>query len=327
MRNGIRRPVPRSFEAMNRIGAAVFAWLALAGPAFAQVDLSGQWGAINQQDNMARGAGPDLADYTGLPINDEARTAALSYTSGVLSMTERGCMDYTENYLLFAPHNIVIERVNDPVTGDVLAWRVSAGGSDRAPITIWMDGRPHPSPYVVHSFSGFTTGEWVGDRLTARMTHMKRGIMRRNGVPLSDRATLTLHFVRHGDVLTIMGVTDDPIYLEEPLVQTGSYRLNPRGNVPATNPTCFPFTELAALDKPGSVPHFLPGTNPDADTFAKIYNLPLDAAHGGAETIYPEYRKKLKERYAPPTACTRYCCGWGGGNPAASGLKCIVGGQ
>ena len=189
-------------EAVSRIAAAgIVTFMALAGPAFAQVDLSGQWGAINQQDNMARGAGPDLADYTGLPINDEARTAALSYTSGVLSMTERGCMDYTENYLLFAPHNIVIERVNDPVTGDVLAWRVSAGGSDRAPITIWMDGRPHPSPLAVHSFSGFTTGEWVGDRLTARMTHMKRGIMRRNGVPLSDRATLTLHFVRHGDRL------------------------------------------------------------------------------------------------------------------------------
>ena len=328
MRNGIRRPVPRSGEVVKRIAAAgIVTFMALAGPAFAQVDLSGQWGAINQQDNMARGAGPDLADYTGLPINEEARTAALSYTSGVLSMTERGCMDYTENYLLFAPHNIVIERVNDPVTGDVLAWRVSAGGSDRAPITIWMDGRPHPSPYAVHSFSGFTTGEWVGDRLTARMTHMKRGIMRRNGVPLSDRATLTLHFVRHGDVLTVMGITEDPIYLEQPLAQTGSYRLNPRGNAPATNPTCFPFTELATLDKPGSVPHFLPGTNPDADTFAKIYNLPLDAAHGGAETIYPEYRKKLRERYTPPAACTRYCCGWGGGNPAASGLKCIVGGQ
>jgi len=293
-------------------------------PAIAQVDFSGQWAAVNHQDNMGRGPGPDLADYTGLPINDEARAAALSYTSAVLGMTERGCLFYTENYLLFAPHAIVIERVNDSVTGDILAWRISAGGSDRAPITIWMDGRPHPSPNAPYTFSGFTTGAWQGDRLVARMTHMKRGIMRRNGVPLSDRATMTLHLVRHDNILTIMGIIDDPIYLEEQLVLTGSYRLNARGNAPATNPTCFPFTELAVLDQVGSVPHFLPGSNPDADTFAKQYNLPLEAAYGGAHTIYPEFRKRLRETYTAPAACTRYCCGAGGINPQASGLTCRV---
>ena len=303
-------------------GAVLLTVMMTASSALAQVDLQGQWGAINHQDNMARGAGPDLADYTGLPINDEARYASLSYTAAVLGMTERGCLFYTEDYLLFAPHNIMIERVNDPVTGDILAWRISAGGSDRAPITIWMDGRPHPSPNAPRAFSGFTTGEWQGDRLVARMTHMKRGIMRRNGVPLSDQAMMTLHLLRHADVLTIMGIIEDPIYLEEKLVLTGSYRLNPRGNAPATNPTCFPFTEIPVYDEAGKVPHLLPGTNPFADTFAKTYGLPLEAAHGGAQTIYPEFRKRLMTTYRPPVACTRYCCGAGGLNIQASGLKC-----
>jgi len=220
-----------------------------------------------------------------------------------------------------APHSILIERVNDPVTGDILAWRLGSGGSDRAPLTIWMDGRPHPSPNAPRAFSGFTTGRWEGDRLVARMTHMKRGILRRNGVPLSDQATMTLHFVRHADVLTVMGIVEDPIYLDDTLVLTGSYRFNPRGNAPATNPTCFPFTELPVYDQAGKVPHFLPGTNPDAETFAKAYGLPLEAAHGGAQTIYPEFRKRLTT-YQPPAACTRYCCGAGGINVEASGLSC-----
>jgi hypothetical protein len=318
----------RCSRLLQRASVAVVVFsTAMIAPAFAQVDLSGQWAAINQQDNMARGPGPDLADYTGLPINDEARAVGLSYSSAVLSMTERGCMDYTEDYLTFAPHNIMISRQDDPVTGDVLAWRISAGGSDRAPIPIWMDKRPHPGPNESHTFSGFTTGEWEGNTLTGHMTHMRRGIVRRNGAPLSDQATMTLHLVRHGDLLTIMTITTDPIYLEEPLVQTGSYRLNPRGAAPATNPTCFPFTELPSLDVQGTVPHFLPGTNPDALTFAKKYNLPVEAAYGGAQTIYPEFRKKLKDSYTPPLACTRYCCGWGGGNPQASGLTCTVGGR
>jgi len=298
-------------------------FFAMTGAASAQIDLTGQWAAINQQDNMARGPGPDLADYTGLPLNDEGRAVALAYTSGILSMTERGCLDYTEDYLTFAPHNIMISRVDDPVTGDVLAWKISAGGSDRAPIPIWMDGRPHPSPLEPHTFSGFTTGAWEGTTLTAHMTHMKRGITRRNGAPLSDQANMTLHIVRHGDLLTIMTITSDPIYLEEPLVQTGSYRLNPRGGVAATNPTCFPFTELPSLDVSGTVPHFLPGANPDAQTFARKYGLPLEAAYGGAQTIYPEFRKKLRDTYVQPTACTRYCCGAGGINVQASGLRCI----
>jgi hypothetical protein len=299
-----------------------FALIALAAvrPAFAQVDLQGQWQNIHHSDSMQRGAGPDLGDFTGLPINDEARHAGLTYTASVVGMSERGCMFYTENYILIAVHNIMIERVNDPVTGDILAWQISSGGSDRGPITIWMDGRPHPSPNAPRSFSGFATGRWEGDRLVARMTHMKRGIVRRNGIPLSDRATMTLHFTRHDNILTIMGIIEDPVYLDDKLVLTMAYRLDPRGNVPATNPTCFPFTELPGLDEPGRVPHFIPGTNPDEETFAKLYQLPLDAAHGGAETIYPEFRKKLQGRYTPPAACTRYCCVAGGLNPA--GLTC-----
>lgn len=312
-------------QILRSCAAAVLVFTATAVPAFAQFDLSGQWQALNQQDSMNRGPGPDLADYTGLPINDEARSVALSYTAAILGMTERGCMDYTENYISFAPHSIIIERVNDPITGDIMAWKVGAGGSDRAPLPIWMDGRPRPSPNTPYMFSGFTLGQWQGNTLTAQMTHMKRGILRRNGVPLSDKATMTLSFTRHGDLLTLMTVTTDPIYLEEPIALTGVYRLNPRGNTPATNPTCFPFTELPGLDAPGSVPHYLPGTNPYEQTFATQYGIPLEAALGGAQTIYPEYRKRIAEKYTMPMACTRYCCPGGGQGGGNNGLTCISG--
>jgi hypothetical protein len=226
----------------------------------------------------------------------------------MLGMTERMCSDYTENYIGFAPHAIAIEREDDAVTGELIGWRVSAGGSDRAPFTIWVDGRPRPSALAPHTFSGFTTGTWQGGILNAEMTHMKRGILRRNGVPLSDRATMAIHIARHGDLLVVMTVTTDPVYLEQPVALTSTYRQNPRGTTPMVNPTCFPTSELASLDKLGTVPHFLPGSNPDATTFAKKYNLPLEAAYGGAQTIYPEYRKKLKDSYKLPPPCTgRYC--------------------
>src|SRR5258705_229398 len=72
---------------------------------------------------------------------------------------------------------------------------------------------------------------------------------------------------------------------------------------PSANTT----TELCEIEEEtdhpkGWVPHRLPGTTTDAEEFAKKHNLPVDAVRGGAETMYPEYRKKLKTAAAQPGA-------------------------
>jgi hypothetical protein len=289
-------------------GAALFSMLSLAtAPAFAQVDLQGQWQSINQNDAHLRGPGPDLVDYTGLPLNDEGRAAALAFNYSMISMTERMCTDWSQNYISFAPHNIQIERVDDPVSGGIIAWKVSAGGSDRAPMPIFIDGRRRPGPLDLHSFGGFTTGRWEGDVLVGEMTHMKRGLTRRNGAPLSDLGKMTIHLARRGNLLQITTMTEDPIYLEAPVVLTGTYRLNIGGATTATNPPCFPSSEIPSMDAPGTVPHFVPGTNPFVEEFASRVNLPREAIMGGAESMYPEFRKKLEGKYQPPASCARDC--------------------
>jgi hypothetical protein len=59
------------------------------------------------------------------------------------------------------------------------------------------------------------------------------------------------------------------------------------------------------------------------------YGLPLDAVHGGAETLYPDYRAFLEQLYNRPAECGRYCCGWDGGNTGNDGsnrnnLACVT---
>jgi hypothetical protein len=49
----------------------------------------------------------------------------------------------------------------------------------------------------------------------------------------------------------------------------------------------------------GWVPHRLPGTASEEEVFAKKHNLPVEAVRGGAETMYPEYRAKLKQAKQP----------------------------
>ena len=43
----------------------------------------------------------------------------------------------------------------------------------------------------------------------------------------------------------------------------------------------------------------MPGTNQAVKEFAERYHVPVEAASGGAETAYPEYRLKMKAPPAP----------------------------
>jgi hypothetical protein len=63
----------------------------------------------------------------------------------------------------------------------------------------------------------------------------------------------------------------------------------------------------------GKVPHYLPGTNPSIDELTKFYGIPREATLGGAETMYPEFRKKIKDKFVRPEKCTQNC-----GAPAPS---------
>ena len=115
-----------------------------------------------------------------------------------------------------------------------------------------MDGRPHPPDYAAHTWQGFSTGSWDGDVLVVKTTHLKAGWMRRNGLPLSDRATMTDRFHRYGDLMTHVMIVEDPVYLTEPLVKTNGFLLQPTGTM--TPYPCDPVIEV--VREPGFVPHY-----------------------------------------------------------------------
>src|SRR5262249_20777513 len=66
----------------------------MAVPAIAQIDLSGNWAARAHEDWQERGPGPEAVDYLGIPINEEARSRALAYSTSALSLPERQCLYY-----------------------------------------------------------------------------------------------------------------------------------------------------------------------------------------------------------------------------------------
>ena len=273
---------------------------------------------------MERGPGRDLVDYTGLPLNDEARARALQWDPETYNMFERQCLLMTPYTISFQPQGLRIwSEMED---GRIVAWKIG-GTVEHSIMTIWMDGRPHPSDNALRSFDGFSTGVWEGDTLTVKTTHLKAAMVRRgNGTPSSDQATVTAHFTRHDDLLTVTTIQEDPVYLTEPFVVTRTWQLDPRGNLPQFRP-CFAKPVVPRFEDSGIVPHILTGENAAIDFMVKTYNLPRDALLGYAETTYPEYRNKLKLTYKAPTICTRYCCGWIGGMGtvgSAPNLECLI---
>ncbi len=262
-----------------------------------------------------------------MALNDDARAKALNYHPSIYSMAEHQCMLNPPQVASFLPQGFKLWSELDSA-GRVVAWKMS-GTYERAVLTIWMDGRPHPSANAPTEFGGFTTGRWEGETLTTLTTHLKGGYTRRaNGIPASDQATVVTHFTRHDDLLTVMTIQEDPVYLTEPLVVTRTYVFNPRGNQTPWVP-CFSGTEVTRFEDSGIVPHFLPGENDSVDYLTRTYNVPREAALGYAESLYPEFRKTIAATYTVPKACTRYCCGWieAQGRPAAApNLSCYTDG-
>ncbi|MBZ5577252.1 MAG: hypothetical protein LAP40_11890 [Acidobacteriia bacterium] len=281
-------------------------------PGFAQIDLSGSWASINHEDSLERGGGPYTVDYAGIPFNDNGRARALSYSQSQLSMPERICAFYTPFHMMLGPFGIKIWNETEPLNGRTVAWKIGAW-EDRDTTTIWMDGRAHPSQYAPHPKGGFTTGEWDGEVLTSTTTDMPAGYIRRNGSPSSDKATMILHFFRHGDLLTVAGVIEDPVNLSEPYIITRSYQLSTNPITPAAAP-CIVGDEGP---QEGVVPHFLPDKNPFMDELTKLYGIPREAALGGAKTMYPDFRKEIKDKFVLPAKCTLNCGGPAGGRGGA----------
>lgn len=239
---------------LARLAASTFAALAasISIPARAQVDFTGFWQRIRHEWEQPAG-GPEIGDYSLYPLNEEALSRAQAYDPAIDEVQQiRQCWPHSIGYAMFslAPMQIWHEK-------DRIVFRVMGNEAIRY---VWMDGRTHPPEYALHTWYGFSTGEWEGDTLVVTTTHVKEGHVRRNGVPHSDRMTVTEYFTRHGpDLLTLVAVFDDPVYMTEPLVRHMSFRYDPNGVMPE-----YPCEERELVELGGAqlIPHFLPGENP-----------------------------------------------------------------
>src|SRR6185295_13172859 len=231
-----------------------------------------------------------LGDYLGIPFNAAGRQRAETTAESIWGTPEYQCRPHSAPHVWRGAGGVRILKEIDPLTRELTAYHVQHWRSlDRV---IYLDGRPHPPAWAPHSWTGFSTGKWVGNTLVVTTTHLKDGYLKRSGPQTSDVYTMTEYIMRHDDILTIVMIVDDPVYLTEPFIQSTDYGLDIHTQL-RLEPCTTSFDENGGAD-PHAVPHYLPGKNPfltewlERDTW-----VPAEAARGGAETMYPEYGFKL----------------------------------
>jgi cyclase len=255
-------------------------------------DIAGEWRLDSAEDPGQ----PPLADYLGLALNEAGRLRADTTPESIWGTPEYQCRPHSAPHQWRGVGGARILKDLDPISREIVGYRLQFMRSLDRPI--FTDGRPHPPAWAPHSWSGFSTGEWIGQTLKVTTTHLKDGYLRRGGPQTSDMLTMTEYITRHDDILSILQVVDDPIYLDEPYVLSITYTYDPNGGPPTENCSGSSFAENGGRDR-HHVPHFLPGQNTAIGEFLKTQSwIPFEPVRGGVKTIYPEYRNVMAKSAA-----------------------------
>ena len=255
----------------------------LVGRNLTTPDLSGEW--LWQVDEDA--GQPPYGDYLGIPFNAAGRLRADTTAESLWGTPEFRCRPHSLPHQWRGIGGARFIKELDPLSRVPVAYHVQFWRSLDRPI--YLDGRPRPPAYAPHSWTGFSTGEWVGNSLVVTTTHIKDGYLKRGGPQTSDMYTLTEYLTRHDQFLMITQIVDDPIYLAEPYVQTTNYALTIDSAVTMESCATTALGDMGGND-PHFVPHFLPGENPYVTEWLEDQDwIPEQAARGGAETLYPGY--------------------------------------
>jgi hypothetical protein len=294
----------RTFRIRRRVLAHLSALILLLGSTpsvLAQVDISGLWRPLTRNEDGDGMTG----DAAGLPISQESRWRADSWSPGEFDMAEWVCRPHPWDFSVEG----ILSQLQlwpeiDAATQKVIAYHGHINQLEQE-TTIWMDGRSRPPENVPYTWSGFSTGEWDGDTLVVTTTHVKESYIRRGGLMRSDRSVIRTRWKRIGNLLQATVIIYDPVYLAEPYIRTTMmWQADP-----AMRMDPYPCEEATETAVPrGQVAHFLPGTSPLPGLNPKLadrFSTPYEARLGGPATMYPEYIKKMKGMPKPTVPAPR----------------------
>jgi len=210
----------------------------------APIDLSGYWVSIVNEDWRWRMVTPPKGDYTSITmLSAEGKALADAWdpaedgsckaygAAGLMRMPTRLHIDWSSDSELtietdagMQTRKLVFESDGD--TAGAAAGAMAKPSRQGVSVARWIraarpPGRPRPGSKPP-----------AGGSLEVTTTNLLPGWLRRNGVPYSERTTLTEYFDRfpapNGDEwLVVTSIVEDPLYLTGHFVTSSHFRREP----------------------------------------------------------------------------------------------------
>lgn len=214
--------------------------------AAAPVDLTGYWVSVISEDWRWRMVTPARGDFANIPVNAAARTVGQAWDPAADEASGEVCKAYGAPALMREPGRLHVTWQDD----NTLRIETDAGTQTRL---LHFGTVPPPS---APAWQGHSLARWEGPlrgvappgfglglgpragaqgrALEVRTSHLRPGYLRKNGVPYSDRATMTEYFnvfkePNGTDWFVITTIVEDPVYLNSPWVTTPNFKREPDG--------------------------------------------------------------------------------------------------
>jgi hypothetical protein len=227
--------VPVAVDAQRGRGAAPVP--APSARQAAPFDLTGYWVSPVTEDWKYRMVTPARGVFDAVPLNAEGRKVGASWDPARDEAAGEQCRAYGAPAIMRVPGRLSISWQDD----DTLHVETDAGNQTR------VFRFRATEPPADRSWQGHSVARWnitgtspPTGTLQVVTTNLRPGYLRRNGVPYSDRTTVTEYWdvneLPNGDRwLTITTKVDDPVYLTRPMLTSSDFKKLPSAN--GWNPT------------------------------------------------------------------------------------------
>ena len=217
--------VPIAMHAQQQQGAGA------ARPARdrAPIDLTGYWVSYVTENWRYRMVTPAKGEYRRIPASRAAVPIINAWDPAADERAGNQCKSYGAGGIMSVPERLHITWQD----ANTLKIETDAGMQTR--LFHFAPGAT-ASP---RSWQGDSTATWEpatgGGSLRVVTTNLREGYLRKNGVPYSERATVTENFdvaplAADGRLLLVTTVVDDPVYLTGPYVVSPHFKKEPDGS-------------------------------------------------------------------------------------------------
>ena len=195
----------------------------------APIDLTGYWVSYVTENWRYRMVTPAKGEYRRIPSSRAALPIINAWDPAADERAGNQCKSYGAGNIMSVPGRLHITWQD----ADTLKIETDAGTQTR--LLHFSASAAASAP----SWQGDSAATWEpaadGGSLRVVTSNLKAGYLRKNGVPYSERATVTEHFdvaplAGNGTLLLVTTMVDDPVYLTGQYVVSPHFKKEPDGS-------------------------------------------------------------------------------------------------